>query len=117
MALWGHTFENNAISKPGRTFLGGILVPVNFLLFESPLGKRCSVGPQQHFCWYMDESEMARFGFQCVAINTIVKRNMEKCVVMSTVVIFWPSGELLVCWHQGRCNIVSKKVALSIDVK
>lgn len=117
MALWRRTFKYNAISKPGRTFLGGIFVPVNFLLFESPLGKRCSMSPQQHSCRYMDELEMARLGFHCIAIITILKLNLEKCVVMSAMVIFWPSSELLVCWHQGGCNIVGKKVALSIDVK
>ena len=60
---------------------------------------------------------MARLGFQCFAFITIFEVNLEKCVVMSAVVIFWPSGELLVCWHQAGCNIVGKKVALSIDVK
>ena len=75
------------------------------------------MGPHQYFGRYMDESEMTRLGFQCVAIHTIVKFNLEKCVVMSAMVIFWPSGELLVCWHQGGCNIVGEKVALSIDMK
>ena len=36
---------------------------------------------------------------------------------MAAVVIFWPGGKLLVCGHQRRCDIVGKKVALSVDVK
>ena len=60
---------------------------------------------------------MARLGFQCGTINTVDDRNLEKCVIMSAMVVFWQSGELLVCWHQRGCNIVGKKVALSIDMK
>jgi len=36
---------------------------------------------------------------------------------VSAVIIFWPCGELLVCWHQRTCDIMGKKVGLSIDMK
>ena len=66
----------------------------------------------------MNQAEVTRFALPCLAVVGIVgKHNLEKCLVVPRIVIFWPSCEFLVSWHQRGCNVVGNEVGQRVNVE
>ena len=75
------------------------------------------MSPHGNLGWYVNEPEVAGLCFPCLIGVAVDKHKLEEGVIVSGMVVLGPGGEFLVGWHQGGGNIVSKKVALCIDVE
>lgn len=108
---------NYIVHEPDRTSLVGILVAVDLLLLESPLGQKLCVRPQGYLCGYVDKSEMSTLALPGSSRVTIIKTEMEKSIIVAGMVVLGPCREFFICWHQRRCNIVSQEERLSTDMQ
>ena len=65
----------------------------------------------------MEEPEVAGLCFPCLVGVAVDKHKLEESVVVSGMIVLGPGGKLLVSRHQGRGNIVGKKVTLRVNVE
>ena len=92
---------NDVVDKPCCCLFGWILVAVDFLLLESPIGELFGVGPHRHPCWDVDKSEVPRLTLPGITLTSAKNVKMEECVIVTRVIAWRMGGEFLIGGHQG----------------
>lgn len=87
------------VNKPSGSLFCRILVPVDLLLFKSPLGKCSRMCPQRNFGRNMDKSKMTRFALPWIALVGVNYVQVEECVIMTRMVVHIHGGKFLIGWH------------------
>lgn len=108
---------HNGVDKPDGGLFVDILVSVDLLLLVSPVRKLLGVCPHGDLGWNMNQAEVAGFALPWVALHGIIEAKLEQSIIVAGQVLLWPCGELLVCGHEGRRNVVGHEVSLSVDMQ
>lgn len=75
------------------------------------------MGPHGDLGRSVNESKVTRLAFPSLAISAVRQLNIEERVIVSRVIILRPSGELLVCRHKRRSDVVCEEMGLGVDVE
>lgn len=102
--------SDDIFNKPDGRALSGVLVSVDLLLLEGPVGKILGMGPQCHLGRHVNEFEVAGLALEGLALWGVpCQLDLEQGVVVPAVVVPGPGGELLIGRHQRRSDVVSQE--------
>jgi hypothetical protein len=100
---------NDVVHKPTGGTILRVLVPVDFLLPESPFWQRCWMCPEQDFGWDVHKLEMSRQGFECLPVVSIRDIQVKEGIIPAILIVLRDSSEFLIGRHQGRGDIMSEQ--------
>jgi hypothetical protein len=87
------------INEPSGSLLCRVLVPVDLLLFKSPLRKCFGMCPQRNFGRGMNKPKVTRFTLPWIALVGVNYVQVEECVIMTRMVVHIHGGEFLIGGH------------------
>lgn len=92
---------DDIFNKPGGSTILRVLVAVNLLLLECPLGESLGMGPQADLGLGVDQTEMSRLALPWLALMRFQNVDIEQGIGVSTVLLIGiPGRELLVGGHE-----------------
>lgn len=116
----------NIICRKGRDILDkpdvgagcNLLVTIDLLLLEGPLGERLGVRPHSNLARVVDELEVAGNTLELLLGLAVFNANLKQSHfgLLSVRILPRDGGELLVGGVVGRCNVVRQQVCIRDQV-